>query len=276
LTYLVLLCLSVSALAAGPCDSDADKFYKCLGEARKEGGHDKGGSDKGGSDKRAAFEDIEKKRAACFTDKGCKVPAHEEKGKGPDGKGDGKGKEDFAKMKTCIEAAVTKVKACVGPTHFPEPPKEEFEHGGKEKGVGGPEKGPGGPQGVDPRARAGADCAAATAVNQCLDALKPPQKESHEHGGSDKKGGGDWAQKFAADCQKRKDTEQKCAAQMTPACQKSLTDTKKTVCDCGNKQKPDFVACIGADGEKHFDMFLHEVCETKCDAQPQNGAPHKA
>lgn len=276
LTYLVLLCLSVSALAAGPCDTDADKFYKCMGETKR-GSGPQGEHKQGGPDNRAAFEETEKKRTACFTDKGCKVPAREEKGKGPDGKNGGKGKEDFATMKKCIEGAVEKVKACVGPTHFPEPPKEDVERDlGAEKRHGGSEKGPGGPQGVDPRARAGADCPAATAVNQCLDALKPPQKESesHEHGHEK---GGDWAQKFAAECQTRKDAEQKCAALMTPACQKSLTDTKKVVCDCGNKQKADFVSCIGPDGEKHFNMFLHEVCETKCDAQgAQGGPPHKA
>jgi len=284
LAYLALLCLTVSALAAGPdCTSDADKFYKCLKDSAPHPPEKQGGGSEKGSEMREKFEEIEKKRSACFTDKGCKVPTFEEKhGDGKDGKdGKGPGKEDFAKMKQCVETAVGKLKTCVGSDHFPEPPKDAFPekgHGGSEKGPGGPEKGPGGPH-VNPFAKAGSDCPAAAAVNQCLDALKPPQKEGGDHGprGSDKEAGKEeWEKRRVEMCNKGQELEQKCVALMTPPCQQSLKDTKAKVCDCGTKGKPDFVACIGPDGDKHFDMFFHEVCKQdgKCEDAPNGGPPH--
>jgi hypothetical protein len=281
LAYLALLCLTVSALAAGPdCNADADKFYKCLKDSAPHPPEKQGGGSEKGSEMREKFEEIEKKRSACFTDKGCKVPTFE----GKDGKdGKGPGKEDFAKMKQCAETAIGKVKTCVGSDHFPEPPKDLFpEKGGhgSEKGPGGPEKGPGGPH-VNPFAKAGSDCPAATAVNQCLDALKPPQKEGSdkEHGPSGKEGGKEeWEKRRVEMCNKGKEIEQKCVALMTPPCQKSLADTKTKLCDCGTKQKPDFVACIGTDGDKHFDGLFREICKKdgKCEDAPQGGPPPKA
>lgn len=67
LTYFVLLCMTVAAtLAAGPCDSDAEKFYKCLQDSRpKPPEHAK---EAGDDSKHAEFEELMKKRSACFTE----------------------------------------------------------------------------------------------------------------------------------------------------------------------------------------------------------------
>jgi hypothetical protein len=287
LTYFVLLCMTVAAtLAAGPCDSDADKFYKCLKDSRpKPPEHAK---EAGGDDKRAEFEELMKKRSACFTDKGCKVPQQGDDDRGK-GESKGKGDIDWSVLKKCGDASGAKIKTCVGNDHFPEPPEHEGgpgkgKEGGKEGGPrkeGGPHKegGPphkeGGPGGPDFHAKADpTDCPAADAVNKCLDALKPPHKEGpgYSKEASDKEA---WVKRQVDECNKRKEAEKKCEDAMTAQCKKSLQDTKAKLCSCAKTEEPNFEKCVGSSGPKGMaGMFLHQLCDegSKC----EDGPPHKA
>jgi len=266
LAFFVLLCVSVALAADGPCDADATKFYQCLKDSRPHHDGAKPPNGQGGADKHAEFEDLMKKRSACFTDKGCKVPEK---------KDDDKGKEGMDKMKQCMVTSFGKIKTCVGTDHFPEPSMGGMEHheGGPHKdGEHGEHGGHGGPGGFHVKADS-KDCPAADAVNKCLDALKPPHKDGSGSDHGDKE---DWAKKRVEECNKRKDAEKKCEEGLSGPCKKSLADTKAKLCTCGKTEKPNFDSCVSSDnGKQMSDMFIRHVCnEDKC--EDQHGPPHKA